>query len=144
MKMKAQLALAITVVTLVIGFVIADDLISGATNLNGVTDEQHTITSVPEVYTLDNPRLSESTLTIENATGDVNLTKGINYTVLSYDNSKINITDYDRATHGGTLNNTYSYEPQAYYHSSLSRTVVNYVVPLGLLGVLAFIATRTL
>lgn len=148
MDMKGQGAVMMAVLVLVfgvIGAVIVDEVAKNSTSADTVTGETHNISSVPETYTLDNVEdgIVPDSISISNDTTET-LTEGTNYT-LDDDTGVVNITDYDITEYGDTLYNDYQYYPTEYINSSLARTIIAFIVPiilLGLLGVAAFTAYR--
>ena len=141
MKGQAQIVgVAMLIISGIIGFAILDSLATDATNPATVSNETHTISSVPEVITVSNTPVVSGSETIKNEAGTVTLTRNVNYTVVSYSTGQFNITDYNISAHGSTLGVYYSYEDSNYLHSSISRTIMSYVVPIGLLGLLAVAA----
>lgn len=141
MSLKGQVtitAVIIGLVSAVIGFTIIDQIVAPAANpSSGTLNEFTTNTSLGEGYGLIEGALviinasdSTDTLTIVD---DYNITFNSGVLVIGY--------EWD----GNSMNATYDYVQAEYLNSSLSRTIVSYVVPIGLLGVLAmaaFLATR--
>lgn len=147
MRGQATMAivLVIAVISGIIGLGIIDALVADAVTPATANNESHTITSAPETVTLSNHPIVTSanggTLTLMNQWGNWTLTEGTEYTVSSYPSGTISVLDYTPATNG-TLLVTYTYGDGTYYSSSLARTIAIYVVPIGMLGILAFVAMR--
>ncbi|NOR84961.1 hypothetical protein GQ473_02495 [archaeon] len=123
----------IAVITLVIGFIIVDGVLGDAVTPGGVINESvgianatgylaGTLTNIPVIaatdYILCNGTLSTNyTLTDKTGVIVVDGADCINDTVLA----------------------SYQYEDSTYFSSNLTRTIANYIVPIGLLGILMFV-----
>lgn len=142
-QMTALVSAIILVVSGVIGLVILDTIGADAATPGTTINESHTITAAPETVTLTySPIVTAANggqLVLMNQWGNWTLTESTEYDVLSYTDGTINVTDYTPATNG-TLYVTYTHSDGTYYSSSLSRTIIVFLVPLGLLSLLAFVA----
>lgn len=121
----------IGIVSAIIGFVIVDGIMTDATNTFGQTDEITALLSTNVSLSQDDidsvTSVKNSSTTLDTSNYTVHMTDG-NFELLesSYNNTK--------------LNATYQYKKDEYFEGSISRTVGGYVVPIGLLGVLALAA----
>lgn len=140
MKGIASLSLVMLLVGGIVVWSIVDSLATDATNPLLVSNESFTNTSaIPFLQRLSNtPYLSGSTTLLNNS--GTALTVDTNYTELN--NTHINITDVtgDAVHNTTTFLISYDYEDATYFSSSLSRTIMTYIVPLGLLGLLVIVA----
>lgn len=123
----------IAVITLVIGFVIVDAVMGDAVTPGTITNETigtanatgylaGTVANIPVIAATDTVLCNgtaTSNYTLTDATGVIIVDGAdcINDTVLA----------------------SYQYEDDTYFGSSLSRTIANYIVPIGLLGILLFV-----
>jgi len=142
-----EMALGVLVASVVvIGVVIP------VTNSVIVTDtetQEDTFTSsgsLPEVFTLsqvqDGVVENSETVTFVNTTGDsseIELTES-DYTI-DYDTGELNISNVEGATpeSGDEFVTSYSYKPQGYIDSTITRTVVENVTLVISIGVLVFV-----
>jgi len=136
-KGMATMAVVIGIVGAVVGFVIVDSVITDTANtftqLDTVTNNNQTLVA-----------LTQSNISTFNSIVQGGTTlPAANYTVILSPCCSINMTNlsspgFDSAN--TTANVSYNYVKSAYFDSSLSRTIVSYVVPLGLMGVLAMAA----
>ncbi len=129
----------LTVIGGVIGLGIVDSVTKEAVNPTTVINETHTITAVPQSFSTTNIPVVSGSFKVQTNSGNATLVLNTNYTVLDYTTGTINITSYN-LNQGSTLRVTYAYEGEEYYSSALSRTIVTYIVPVALLGLLAFVA----
>ena len=139
MKGFAAMAVIIAIVSGVIGFTITDSIVASSVNTVAVTNESVAYAgSVPQTVTLSNIPVVSGSVTAKQSNGTaIPTTTGINWTAISYTAGTINVTGYNNATYGNTMYWDYNYEPATYLSGSLSRTVATYIVPIGLLGILA-------
>lgn len=143
-------ALVVLLIGGIIGLTITDAVVTDTVHLDGYVNESHTLTcgcneSSYETVTLNSIPMATTaqggrTVTLMNSYGNFTLVSGTNYDILSYTSGTINITDYETATNGTAIYMTYDYVPTTWFDSSLSRTIVVYIVPIGLLGLLAVAA----
>lgn len=134
----AALTLIIGVVTAIIGFAIVSAVAANTTNLSSAANESHTLSGVPELVTLNHGDISS--LAVTNATDEYTLVDA-DYDIIDAEAGTVNITtSYDNTAYGNEVMFSYNYEGETYFGSSLARTIITYVVPIGLLGVLALAA----
>lgn len=147
--MKGQgtvmVAAIIALVSGVIGFAILDSLIVDTVNLSGTTNESQTVSSVPTVITVSNIPIASTadggvTPVLQNQYGNFTLVENTNYVILSRALGQINITEYNVTNNGTSVLVTYDYRPATFLDSNLSRTIMAFIVPLGLLGLLGLAA----
>lgn len=106
------------------------DIITKQTTIYTVTDENlGTISSVPTVVqTANYPVVAGSeTLTLDNTTSSVTLTKDTDYTVVSYEEGKFNITTLGGLTGTITVYADYQWYYPEYIQSSVARLLVKYL-----------------
>lgn len=135
----AMLALVVAIVGGVVGLVIVDTVVTSVSSVTSVSNETATLTAVPSTITAAHYPIHSGSLTIKNATGGYTLNSS-DYTVSNYRTGTISIVSYANSTYGNGLELYYNYEPAAFLTSSLSRVIVSYLVPMGLLGILALVA----
>ena len=123
----------IAVVAAVVGFSIIDSIMVNAANLDKSTQNNQNWTSGSKIVSPCDLGI-DSVITIVNATGGQALTETTHYTL---DKSTCKFTPADTSTKGYLFNVSYYYSDTSTYSSSTSRLIAGYVVPIGLLGVLA-------
>ena len=138
MALKIGLALVMVLISGVIGFSIIDSVAKDATNHKWSVNESHSnTTSLPQNMTLTYDKVLAGSLTMTGATG----TPIVGYNTLYATEGYANIPSTLNTTlNGTTWLFTYAYEGDEYFDSSLSRTIMAYIVPLGLLGMIAIAA----
>lgn len=133
MDQKQILTVVLMVSMFVVGMAVMDDLASKAaypTSVTGETVNTDTSTTV----TLNNYPVVDDSYTVKNDTTE--LTDETDYTITTETgvftllNGDYNNTD---------LTVDYQYESDEYFDNSLSRTIVRYIVPIGLLTMLALV-----
>lgn len=130
------IGMIITLVTGIIGFVIVSGIVTPTYNSATYNNESFTAAAYATGNQLSNfeDGIVSGSDVVTNTTHT--LTRITNYNI-SYTTGIINVsTDYEN----DTMSATYDYYPSEYLNSSISRTVIQYVVPVGLLGILAFAA----
>ncbi|UCD07739.1 MAG: hypothetical protein JSW41_02085 [Candidatus Aenigmatarchaeota archaeon] len=128
------LTLAVVLVGGIISWGIMDALVVETLETTGVNLEAHTITGGSGSFNVNNVPL----LVVSNVTNNAynsSMTETANYTILDTVTGEINVTNYD-ANEGACCQVSYTYDDATYLSSSLSRTIVTYIVPIGLLGLL--------
>jgi co-chaperonin GroES (HSP10) len=140
MSLKGQAtitAVIIGLVSAVIGFTIIDTIVTPMSNsVVGSVGEMTTNRTLGDGY-----GVKQGTLVITNATQSTEvLLEGTDYSVV-YHTGALSLLDaqYDGSANV-TTNATFEYFQAEYLNSSISRTVAPYIVPVGLLGVLAMAA----
>lgn len=133
----------LTTIIFIVGGLIAWGIVSTLvtnTGTPGFTENESftNTTAIPQTYRVGNrPYLLLSTQ-VTNSSGTV-LTRDTNYTEVN--TSYINITDCgDCSVVGDTFLITYNYQDADFFSSALSRTIMQWVVPLGIIGLLAVAA----
>lgn len=131
------LTLAVMLVTGLVAYNLLDVLITDTITPTTVTNE--TVgTGNGTGYlsgTLDNfPVIAAS----DSMTCNYTAVGAVNYTLTDATGALV-VTDVVKCA-GATVRANYQYEDTAYYDSSLSRTIVTYIVPIGLLGLFAIAA----
>lgn len=130
--MKDVLPIVIAIVTLAIGLVIFDALFVDITTLSSITNES-TGTANASGYlagSLVNDWTSGQTATC-NGTITTNVTFSDDLGTFVFDGADCK---------GATTLTSYSYQPSGYISSSLGRTVLDYVVPIAIIGAIAMAA----
>lgn len=138
MKGMAIVGAIIAIVGAIIGFTIVNDISADVTNPDTVTDS-FTAAAYATGNQLTYPDMVANSEIVTNTTHT--LTKVTHYNI-SYVTGIINIS--------GTYTNdpmlvTYNYYDREYFNNTLSRTITDYIVPIGLLGVMGlaiFVAGR--
>jgi len=133
-----MITLAVVLVGGVIAFGILDAVTSDTLDTSAVTLEAHTITngngSAGDIFTLGYIPIVSVTNVTNNAHNS-SMTVSNNYTVDDTVTGQITITNYD-TTQGACCEVSYIYDDGTYLSGGLSRTIVAYIVPIGLLGLL--------
>jgi len=137
--LKIGMALIMVVITGVIGFSIVDGVVNPAVNHQWAVNESHSnTTSLPENLTLSYDALAASSLSFTTSGGTpIDIGYVTVYTTEGY--AEVS-ADLNTTLNGTTWLFTYAYEGDQYFDSSLSRTIVTYVVPIGLLGLIGIVA----
>jgi len=133
MSVMFYITLAVVLVGGIISFGVMDALVVQTLETSGVTLESHTVT-VGTPFTLNNVPI----VSVTNVTNDgynSSLTVNNNYTIDDLVTGTINLTNYD-TTQGACCQVSYTYDDGTYLSGGLSRTIVQYIVPIGLLGLL--------
>ena len=150
--MKGQLSVGLLVGLLIAGIVgvgvvlpVISDVITKQTTIYTVTNESlGSLSSVPTVVQTTNyPVVSASeTLLLDNTTHNVTLTRNQNYTVVSYDEGKFNITTLGGL--GGTVTAyaDYQWHYSNYISSGIARTVLTYLPVI--IAIVLFVAVAAI
>ncbi len=131
------LTLAVLLVGGVIAWQIMDAVVVTTIETDSVLLEQHTIAGATGTFTLNLPPL----VTVNNFTNNAynsSMTLTNNYTIDSLATGRISVVAYD-PSQGACCQVSYTYDDATYLSSNLSRIIVTYIVPIGLLGLLAFV-----
>jgi len=138
--LKIGMALVMMVITGVIGFSIVDGVVNPSVNHQWAVNESHSnSTDLPENITLTYDALAASSLSFTTSDGTP-IEAG--YVTVYTDEGYAEVSaDLNTTLNGTTWLYTYAYEGDQYFDSSLSRTIVTYVVPIGLLGLIAIVAS---
>jgi len=132
----AAIAGIIALVSGIVGLVILDDVFKPTLNVYTITNESVTLLNNTAV-SLGNDNLISGTVTVRNAT--ITLAETTNYT-MDYAAGTITLTVASDKYDNNAFDISYGHHKDEYWNSSLSRVIAPYVVPVGLLGILAFAA----
>ncbi|HPQ79499.1 MAG TPA: hypothetical protein PLG47_03555 [Candidatus Dojkabacteria bacterium] len=125
--------LTIAIITAVVGFVLLDDMLAPMIYPQTVTGEVvNTTTATPVNLAYDD--LVDNSWTVKNASSE--LTETTDYTITRATGVFTLVNgDYNSTA----LTVDYQYYETEYMSSSLSRIILQYIVPLGLLGALVLV-----
>ncbi|MEA3420775.1 MAG: hypothetical protein U9Q97_03755 [Acidobacteriota bacterium] len=133
MDSKTVLLAILAVVTAVVGFSIIDSMVGPMSYPQSVTNETvNTSTATPVNLAYDD--LHDNSWSVYVSSDSTALTETTEYTIaratglFTLVNGSYNETD---------LGVDYQYHTDEYFASSLSRTIMKYIVPIGLLGIFA-------
>ena len=127
------IVLTIAIITAIVGFVLVDDMLAPMIYPQTVTGEVvNTTTAVPVNLAYDD--LVTSSATVKNGTTELTVTT--DYTIATSTGVFTLVNgDYDSTA----LTVDYRYYETEYMSSPLSRIILQYLVPIGLLGALVIV-----
>ena len=139
-NMKGQTAALMGVIILVVsgivGLAILNDVVTDTANPLAGSQNSLNISPTGTLTTIGNGLVADSQVII-NASNGAALTEGTDYTIVDATGIITNVA----VTGDTTVNVTsYAYTDATNYESALARTIATYIVPIGLLSMLGFVA----